>query len=46
MKNNHDLSKFEEIMINIITTIVMLILLAVVCSVVWFFIYGLYQIVT
>lgn len=46
MKNNNDLSKFEEIMINIITTIAMLILLAVVCGVVWFFIYGLYQIVT
>lgn len=46
MKNNNDLSKFEEIVINIITTIIMLILLAVVGAVVGFFIYGLYQIVT
>lgn len=46
MNNNNDLSKFEEIMVNIITTIIMLILLAVVGAVIGFFLYGLYQIVT
>lgn len=42
MKNN----KYEEIAINIITTIVMLIILAVIGAIAWFFVYGLYQIVT
>ncbi|MDW3783653.1 hypothetical protein QI349_02755 [Staphylococcus saprophyticus] len=43
MKNNNDLSKFEEIMINIITAIVMLIVLIVIGAVSWFFVYGLWQ---
>ncbi|WP_270893076.1 hypothetical protein [Staphylococcus saprophyticus] len=40
------MNKFEEITINIITTIVMLIILAVVGAIAWFFVYGLYQIAT
>lgn len=46
MKNNNDLSKFEEIMVNIITTIVMLMILAVVCAAAWFLFYGLYELIT
>lgn len=39
-------NKYEEIMINIITTIVMLIVLAVIGAVAWFFVYGLWQLLT
>ncbi|WP_433912346.1 hypothetical protein [Staphylococcus sp. LKG3-3] len=45
MKNNNDLSKFENIMINIITTIIMLLILAVICTAVWFFFYGLWHLI-
>lgn len=46
MKNNNDLSKFENIMINIITAIIMLIALAVICAAAFFLFYGLWQLLT
>lgn len=46
MKNNNDLSKFEEICINIIVVIIMLMILAVVCASAYFLFYGLWQLLT
>ena len=46
MKNNDDLSKFEEIIINTITTIIMLVILAAICAAVYFLFYGLWQLLT